>query len=98
MNSTIKEFNTAIKLLDNARLAYENYFELREKALEYISEHTTDRLDQIPSKVTYGPNGEIMSVLAYDLNEYMECNDYMLENSTKLKYSIKDAMHVVEGM
>ena len=57
MRSTIKEFNTAIKLLDNARLAYENYFELREKALEYISEHTTDRLDQIPSKVTYGPNG-----------------------------------------
>ena len=94
MVNTIKEFNTAIKLLDNARMAYENYLELREKALEYISEHTTDRLDQIPSQICFGPNGEVQSVLSYDLNNYMECESYTLSNSTKLKYSLKDAMNV----
>lgn len=91
MNNTIKEFNTAIKLLDNARLAYENYLELREKALEYISEHIDGRLDQIPSGISFGSNNGVQSVLSYDLNRYLESEDC---NFTQIKYAIKDAMNV----
>ena len=87
--NTIKDFNIAIKLLDNARIAYENYLELREKALEYISEHVEGSLDQIPSGISFGSNNGIQSILSYDLNRYLESEDC---NFTQIKYAIKDSL------
>lgn len=89
--NTVKDFNTAIKLLDNARMAYENYLELREKALKYISECVEGSLDRIPSNINFGSNNEVESVLSYDLNRYLESEDC---NFTQIKYAIKDAMNV----
>lgn len=92
--NTIKDFNAAVKLLDNARMAYENYMELREKALEFITSKCDRQLDQYLSPVSYNLNGVVSSVLSYDLNNYMECDSYVLEHSTELKYALKDAMNV----
>ena len=88
MKNTNTELNHAFSLLDRARYLQDQANDATLDCLNYLEEHTEKFLRN------YGTDLSYHRTLLEAIEDYIKGDEYVLENSTILKYDIKDAMNV----
>lgn len=88
MNNTNKEFAEALRLMDQARDLQDKATAATLKCLNYIELHTEKFLSE------YGTDLMYHMTLLEAIKDYINDDEYVVENSRILKYDIKDAMEV----
>lgn len=90
MKNTNNEFCKALSLLDRARDLQEKATEATLDCLNYLELHTEKSLRD------YGTDLKYHMTLLEAVEDYINSDEYVLENSTILEYDIKDAMRVCD--
>jgi hypothetical protein len=90
MNNTNKEFAEALRLMDEARDLQDKATCATLKCLNYIEAHTDKSLHR------YGTDLMYHMTLLEAIEDYINDDEYVVENSRILEYDIKDAMEVKE--
>lgn len=88
MKNTNTELCRAFDLLDRARDLQEQANDATLDCLNYLERHTEKSLRH------YGTDLKYHRTLLEAIEDYIKGDEYVLENSTILKYDIKDAMNV----
>ena len=88
MKNTNTELNRALALMDRARDLQEQANDATLDCLNYLEMHTDNFLRN------YGTDLNYHRTLLEAIEDYINGDEYVLENSTTLKYDIKDAMNV----
>ena len=88
MKNTHIELNRAFALIGRARDLQEQATEATLDCLNYLETHTEKSLRN------YGTDLKYHRTLLEAIEDYIKCDEYVLENSTILEYDIKDAMNV----
>lgn len=88
MKNTNKEFSEALRLMNRARDLQDQANDATLKCLNYLEMHTDKFLRQ------YGTDLKYHMTLLEAIEDYINGDEYVLENSTILEYDIKDAMAV----
>lgn len=90
MKNTNKEFAEALRLMDRARDLQDKANAAISDCLNYLERHTDKFLRNYGTDLMYHMN------LLEAIEDYINGDDYVVENSRTLKYDIKDAMDVKE--
>lgn len=88
MKNTNKELCEAYRLIGIARELQERASDATLECLNYLEMHTEKRL------CDYGTDLKYHIDLQEAIEDYINGDEYILENSTILEYDIKDAMNV----
>lgn len=88
MNNTNKEFAEVLRLMDQARDLQDKANDATLKCLNYLELHTEKSLRN------YGTDLMYHMTLLEAIEDYINGDDYVAENSRTLNYDIKDAMGV----
>lgn len=90
MKNTNKEFSEALRLMDQARDLQDKATAATLKCLNYLELHTEKSLRN------YGTDLMYHMTLLEAIEDYINDDDYVVENSRILEYDIKDAMEVMD--
>ena len=88
MKNTNEQLSTALHMLDIARDLQEQATDAALKCLNYIERHTEKSLRD------YGTDLKYHMTLLEAIEDFINGDEYVLENSSILEYDIKDAMGV----
>ena len=88
MKNTNKEFSEALHLMEQARDLQDKANFATLKCLNYLESHTEKSLRN------YGTDLMYHMTLLEAIEDYINGDDYVAENSRTLNYDIKDAMGV----
>lgn len=88
MKNTNAEFSEALRLLDRARDLQDKANDATLKCLNYLELHTEKSLRN------YGTDLMYHMTLLEAIEDYINGDEYVAENSRTLEYDIKDAMAV----
>ena len=88
MTNTYSEFCRALALMGRARELQDQATEATLNCLNYLETHTEKNLRH------YGTDLNYHRTLLEAIEDYINGDEYVLENSTILEYDIKDAMEV----
>jgi len=88
MKNTNKEFCEALRLMDLAKDLQDKANDATLDCLNYLERHIKKSLHD------YGTDIKYHMTLLEAIEDYIDGDEYVLENSTILEYDIKDAMEV----
>lgn len=88
MKNTNAELNRALALMDRARDLQDQATAATLDCLNYLEMHTDKFLRH------YGTDLKFHMNLQEAIEDYIDGDEYVLENATILEYDIKDAMNV----